>query len=88
MAVMLGSGSHRYEVVDNCAKLPPGQEFNADVAGVGVDSRDHVYAFNRGRHPMVVFDRDGVVQVDLMGTLQLPLGPLTEIAEVLGMPSP
>jgi len=59
MAVMLGSGAHRYEVVDNWAKLPPGQEFNADVAAVGVDKQDRVYAFNRGKHPMVVLDRDG-----------------------------
>ena len=25
----------------------------------GVDKQDRVYAFNRGQHPMVVFDRDG-----------------------------
>ena len=59
MAVILGSGAYRYEVVDNWAKLPPGREFNADVAAVGVDAQDRVYAFNRGAHPMVVFDRDG-----------------------------
>jgi len=59
MAVMLGTGAHRYEVIDNWAKLPPGKEFNADVAAVGVDAKDQVYAFNRGAHPMCVFDRDG-----------------------------
>ena len=59
MAVILGSGAWRYEVVDNWAKLPPGREFNADVAAVGVDAQDRVYAFNRGAHPMCVFDRDG-----------------------------
>ena len=59
MAVILGSGTYRYEVVDNWAKLPPGREFNADVAAVGVDAQDRVYAFNRGAHPMCVFDRDG-----------------------------
>jgi DNA-binding beta-propeller fold protein YncE len=57
--VILGMGAYRYEVVDNWAKLPPGREFNADVAAVGVDAQDRVYAFNRGAHPMVVFDRDG-----------------------------
>ena len=56
MAAILGSGAYRYEVHDRWAKLPPGQEFNADVAAVGVDAQDRVYAFNRGRHPMVVFD--------------------------------
>src|SRR5437870_5139779 len=59
MAIILGTGAYRYEVVDNWAKLPPGREFNADVAAVGVDKQDRVYAFNRGQHPMVVFDRDG-----------------------------
>ena len=59
MAVILGTGAYRYEVVDNWVKLPPGREFNADVAAVGVDTKDQVYAFNRGAHPVVVFDRDG-----------------------------
>jgi len=59
MATILGTGAYRYEVVDQWAKLPPGREFNADVAAVGVDTQDRVYAFNRGQHPMVVFDRDG-----------------------------
>jgi DNA-binding beta-propeller fold protein YncE len=59
MAVILGAGAYRYEVVEGWAKLPPGQEFNADVAAVGVDRQDRVYAFNRGAHPMVVLDRDG-----------------------------
>jgi hypothetical protein len=57
--VVLGTGAYRYEVDDRWAKLPPGREFNADVAAVGVDAQDRVYAFNRGRHPMVVFDREG-----------------------------
>ena len=59
MAVVLGTDGYRYEVSDNWAKLPPGMEFNADVAAVGVDKNDNVYAFNRGKHPMCVFDRDG-----------------------------
>ncbi len=59
MAVILGTDGYRYEVVDGWAKLPPGYEFNADVAAVGVDKNDNVYAFNRGKHPMCVFDRNG-----------------------------
>ncbi len=59
MPAILGAGAYRYEVDDSWAKLPSGQEFNADVAAVGVDAPDRVYAFNRGRHPMVVFDREG-----------------------------
>ncbi|MGH7396190.1 MAG: hypothetical protein ACRELW_01505, partial [Candidatus Rokuibacteriota bacterium] len=59
MATMLGTGAYRYRVHDRWAKLPPGQEFNADVAAVGVDAQDRVYAFNRGAHPMVILDREG-----------------------------
>ena len=58
MAAVLGSGEHRYRVVENWAKLPEGWEFK-DVAAVAVDSKDHVYAFNRGEHPIIVFDRAG-----------------------------
>ncbi|HEY6966081.1 MAG TPA: peptidyl-alpha-hydroxyglycine alpha-amidating lyase family protein [Burkholderiales bacterium] len=58
MPAILGSGTHRYRVVENWAKLPEGWEFK-DVAAVAVDSRDRVYCFNRGEHPMMVFDREG-----------------------------
>jgi hypothetical protein len=58
MPVILGSGEHRYRVVENWAKLPDGWDLK-DVASVAVDSRDRVYVFNRGAHPMVVLDRDG-----------------------------
>ena len=58
MSVILGSGEFRYRVVEDWAKLPDGWEF-MDVAAVGVDSKDQVYVFNRGDHPMMVFDLDG-----------------------------
>ena len=58
MTTILGSGEHRYRVMENWAKLPEGWELK-DVASVAVDSKDRVYAFNRGDHPMIVFDRDG-----------------------------
>src|SRR6187551_3395149 len=58
MSVILGSGEHRYKVIENWAKLPDGWEFK-DVGAVAVDSKDQVYVFNRGDHPMMVFDRAG-----------------------------
>ena len=58
MTTILGTGEHRYRVVEDWAKLPKGWEFK-DVAAVGVDSKDRVYCFNRGEHPMMVFDREG-----------------------------
>jgi DNA-binding beta-propeller fold protein YncE len=56
--VTLGTGNYTYEVVENWAKLPDGWGFK-EVAAVGVDANDNVYAFNRGAHPMMVFDRHG-----------------------------
>ena len=58
MPVIVGSGEYTYRVVENWAKLPASMTFG-DVAAIGVDSKDRVYCFNRGRHPMIVFDRDG-----------------------------
>jgi len=58
MDTILGSGAHRYRVVENWAKLPEGWEFK-DAAAVACDSKDRVYVFNRGEHPMIVFDREG-----------------------------
>jgi DNA-binding beta-propeller fold protein YncE len=53
-------GPHRleYEVLEGWEQLPEGWSF-VEVAGVAVDSRDRVYVFNRGEHPIIVFDKDG-----------------------------
>jgi hypothetical protein len=56
--VILGQGDYRYRVVENWAELPDGWTF-MDVAGVAVNSRDEVFVFNRGEHPMMVFDKNG-----------------------------
>jgi DNA-binding beta-propeller fold protein YncE len=58
MSVVLGAGDYRYRVIPNWAKLPDKWEL-MDVAAVAVDSKDQVYVFNRGEHPMIVFDRQG-----------------------------
>jgi len=58
MTVKLGSGDWVYEPVENWAKLPPGWWFK-EIGAVGTDRQDNVYVFNRGEHPMIVFDRDG-----------------------------
>jgi len=60
MVTHVGSGEFTYEVLVDWAKLPEGWSF-IEVADVAVDSRDRVYVFNRGEHPMIVFDRDGNV---------------------------
>ena len=57
---MLGAGEYTYRVVDGWAKWPESWRLH-DVAAVAVDADDRVYAFHRGEHPLVVFDRDGNV---------------------------
>ena len=47
-----------YEVVAGWGELPEGWRF-VEVAGVATDSRDRVFVFNRGDHPVMIFDRDG-----------------------------
>ena len=47
-----------FEVIEGWEKLPEGWSF-VEVAGVATDSKDRVYAFNRGEHPMIVFDAEG-----------------------------
>ncbi|MBI2466239.1 MAG: hypothetical protein HYV62_00170, partial [Candidatus Rokubacteria bacterium] len=47
-----------YTVVEDWDKLPPGWRF-VEATAVAVDRKDRVYVFNRGEHPVMVFDRDG-----------------------------
>jgi DNA-binding beta-propeller fold protein YncE len=53
-----GSGDHEYELVEDWAKLPAGWSF-LDVGGLAVDSQDRLYVFNRSKHPVMVFNRQG-----------------------------
>ena len=56
--MIVGTGQYKYRVDADWAKLPEGWSFK-EVGGVGVDGNDNVYVFNRGEHPMMVFDRAG-----------------------------
>ena len=55
MAVELGGGQYTFVVREDWAKVPD-EIMLGDVAAVGVDAEDRVYAFNRGEHPVAVFD--------------------------------
>ncbi|MBI4189784.1 MAG: hypothetical protein HY525_04520 [Betaproteobacteria bacterium] len=57
MVTTVGSGTHTFEAVEDWAKVPPG--WSAPMAAVAVDSQDRVYGFNRGEHPVIVFDKNG-----------------------------
>ena len=56
--VTLGEGQYRYEVAEGWGTLPDGWSFK-ECAAVGCDSSDNVYVFNRGEHPVIVFDGEG-----------------------------
>ena len=47
-----------FRVLEGWGKLPEGWHY-VEAAGVAVDSKDNVYVFNRGEHPVIVFDREG-----------------------------
>ncbi len=47
-----------YRPLERWHKLPDGWSWN-EVAGVATDSRDRVFVFNRGDHPVIVFGPDG-----------------------------
>ena len=54
----VGTGKYTYELIENWAKLPPGETFG-NTSAVATDSQDRVYVFQRKEPPMLVFDRDG-----------------------------
>ena len=53
-----GQNQFKFKVDTNWAKLPEVWTFK-ELGGVGVDSKDRVYVFNRGEHPVIVFDKEG-----------------------------
>jgi len=56
--VALGTARFTYEVAEGWGQLPEGWSYK-EAAAVGTDSEDNVYVFNRGTHPMIIFDRHG-----------------------------
>lgn len=47
-----------YHVVKDWAQLPQGWNFG-ECSGVAVDKNDNVWVFNRGKHPVIEFDKNG-----------------------------
>jgi len=54
----VGTGKYTFELIENWAKLPPGETFG-NVSAVSTDSQDRVYVFQRKDPPVMIFDRDG-----------------------------
>jgi len=57
-SVTVGSGEFCYQAMLHWEQLPAGWTF-VEVVGVATDSNDRVYVFNRGKHPVIVFDHEG-----------------------------
>lgn len=55
---VVGNGKYRYGAVPDWAKLPAGWSF-IEVVGIATDSRDRVFVFCRGEHPVIIFEVDG-----------------------------
>ena len=56
--MVVGNGAHKYERKEGWQKLPEYWVLG-EPAGIACDSQDRVYAFCRGQHPIIIFDRDG-----------------------------
>lgn len=56
--ILVSYGKYVYRHVPSWGKLPSGWEWNHAV-GVGIDSKDQIYVYNRSAHPMMVFDTEG-----------------------------
>ena len=54
----MGTGEYTYELIEDWAKLPPGESFGM-VSAITTDDQDRVFAFQRKDPPVLIFDRDG-----------------------------
>ena len=57
---IVSSGGFTYRAVANWAQWPDDWTVS-EVTGVATDSQDRVYVFNRGDHPVAVFDPSGTL---------------------------
>lgn len=53
----VSADKYTFELVEGWGRLPEG--WTLGQTGIVTDSRDRVYLFNRGEHPLIVLDRDG-----------------------------
>ena len=60
MPIQTGNDVYTYEIVEGWGvSAASGIDGTFDVAGVGVDSKGHVYLFNRGPRPVIVLNQSG-----------------------------
>lgn len=58
MTTILGEGDFEFSTGSDWGILPAGWTLG-EVAAVAVDGDDNVFVFQRGEHPLIVFDRSG-----------------------------
>jgi hypothetical protein len=60
MPIQTGNDVYAYEIVEGWGiSDASGIDGTFDVAGIGVDSKGHVYLFNRGPRPVIVLNQSG-----------------------------
>ncbi|HEY2933679.1 MAG TPA: hypothetical protein VGK99_18230 [Acidobacteriota bacterium] len=57
-SVVLGSGSHVYEVIEQWGTMPEGVKYGY-THGVVVDSQDRIFVFNQSKDAVIIFDSEG-----------------------------
>ncbi len=58
MAITVGTGDYRYELVPSWPNMPRFWSFGRASDGA-VNSRDEIHIFSRGKHPLTIWDVDG-----------------------------
>ena len=58
--LLVSSGEFCYRPIADWAKWPVGWNVE-EVTAVATDSKDRVFVFNRGDHPVAVFDTEGTL---------------------------
>ena len=56
--MIIGTNSHRYEVIDQWGKLPDGERFGT-THGIVEDRAGHIYVHHTGPNSVIVFEPDG-----------------------------
>jgi DNA-binding beta-propeller fold protein YncE len=57
-ALMTGTEQYNYSIMEGWGKLPKGWNYGV-ISAVACDSQDRVFVLTRGKHPLIILDREG-----------------------------
>jgi hypothetical protein len=78
----------RYRLVPDFLKLPSNNMYFLEVSGVALNSKGHIFVFQRGAHPLVEFDENGnFVRCMGEGLFSRPHGLRIDSARIFGSPT-